>query len=71
MKNHKVEWLKNLDQVGNNPTIFIGNEFINWDGFYNDNLFKLKDWLSRRLRIPIKIKVPESIDYVIFSEEIF
>ena len=28
-------------QISKEQKIFIGNEFINWDGFYNDNLFKL------------------------------
>ncbi len=28
LKKHKIKWLKNLKRVGNNPTIFLGNEFL-------------------------------------------
>jgi len=49
----------------NRERYLIENDFIDFNGFYNDNLFKLKEWLSKRFNIPIKIKVPESIDFVI------
>ena len=49
----------------NRERYLIENDFIDFNGFYNDNLFKLKDWLSKRFNIPIKIKVPKSIDFVI------
>ena len=41
------------------------SEFVDFNGFYNDNLFQLKEWLFKNLKIPIKIKVPNSIDFVI------
>ena len=28
LKKYKVTWIKNLDQLKNNPTIFFGNEFL-------------------------------------------
>tara|TARA_B100000282_G_scaffold280529_1_gene241730 strand:+ start:1106 stop:2149 length:1044 start_codon:yes stop_codon:yes gene_type:complete len=28
LKNEKIKWLKNLDNLNNNPTIFLGNEFL-------------------------------------------
>ena len=43
----------------------IKNDFVDFDGFYNDNLFNQKEWLFKNLKIPIKIKVPKSIDFVI------
>ena len=36
-----------------------------WDGFYNDKLFRFKAYFSKKLKRPLKFKVPNSIDFVI------
>ena len=43
----------------------IENDFVDFNGFYNDNLFQQKEFLLKYFKIPIKIKVPNSIDFVI------
>ena len=46
LKNKKIKWLKNLNEVSNIPSIFIGNEFF--DALPIKQFFKInKKWMER------------------------
>ncbi len=58
LKNHKVAWLKNLDQLGNNPTIFIGNEFL--DALPIKQYLKIKNvWYERYVK-----KIGKNLNFI-------
>ena len=60
LKNKKIKWLKNLDELSNIPSIFIANEFF--DALPIKQFIKKKNrWYERNIKIS-KLKKPEVIE---------
>ncbi|MDB4846424.1 SAM-dependent methyltransferase [Pelagibacteraceae bacterium] len=60
LKNKKIKWLKNLDEISNIPSIFIANEFF--DALPIKQFIKKKNrWYERNIKIS-KLKKPEVIE---------
>ena len=60
LKNKKIKWLKNLDELSKIPNIFIANEFF--DALPIKQFIKKKDqWYERNVKIS-KLKKPKFLD---------
>ena len=71
LKNFNVIWLSNLDQVGNIPTIFIGNEFF--DSFpIKQFIKKNRNWFEKYVEITPQSKrfLEKKVDIKKFEKKI-
>ncbi len=81
LKKHKVTWIKNLDKLKNNPTIFFGNEFldalpikqfINYDNIWYERCIEKKGGVYNftKIRCDIK-KIEKKINLKISKKQKF
>jgi len=68
LKNRNIKWLKNLNEISNIPSIFIGNEFF--DALpIKQFIKKNKEWYERNVKFS-KLTQPEFIDILVDIKKI-
>ena len=68
LKNRNIKWLKNLNEISNIPSIFIGNEFF--DALpIKQFIKKNKEWYERNVKFS-KLTQPKFIDILVDIKKI-